>query len=68
MYDEILKSHYTQPYESKTIKALIEIRYGRILKRVRGFELVPYILFLIVFYIYTINDFNSIETNSLTDS
>lgn len=44
------------------------MRYFSILKRVIGFELIPYLALLFSFYIYTILDFNSVETNSLQEN
>lgn len=62
IFDALYNARNNEAFNSESIKALIEVRWHRLLPRVISFELLPYLMYVIVFYIYTIYDCQSYES------
>lgn len=56
------KSGNSEPFQSKTIRALIDVKFDELRPLIIGLVMLPYILLLILFYVYTIYDFFAIES------
>jgi hypothetical protein len=61
IFDQIAKQSNYQPFESMSIKALIEVRWEPLLFRIIVIELIPYLCLLSSFYVYTIYECESVE-------
>lgn len=56
------KSGNSEPYQSKAIRALIDAKFDELRSLIVGLVMVPYILLLLLFFLYTVYDLFSIET------
>jgi len=62
MFDELQNNGAIESYALPGVKALIEVRWSTIWWKMIVFFVLPYIVFLLLFSIYTILDFISEET------
>jgi hypothetical protein len=56
IFDVLYDFKNNDVFESESIKTLIEVRWARLKPRIIIFELLPYIVYMAVFYVYTIYD------------
>lgn len=62
IYDKLAETDSLQVFNYNSVKALIEIKWKYIMKRIIMFQLVPYVFFMIIFIVYTTYDYEYYDT------
>mmetsp|Transcript_39516 Transcript_39516/g.29186 ORF Transcript_39516/g.29186 Transcript_39516/m.29186 type:complete len:209 (-) Transcript_39516:772-1398(-) len=62
LYDRLEDEETNSIFQHGVIKALIEVKWPIVMNRILLLQLLPYTLFMILLFVYTIKDYNSYET------
>jgi len=62
IYEKLAETDTLQVFSYNSVKALIEVKWRYIQKRIVWFQLIPYLCFMICFILYTTYDLEHYQT------